>query len=276
MFYRILFMTIRKDNKLDAYCEHGQHTVKGWMEPAAAAAITRFADFQRQQGIHGAVGEIGVHHGKLFLLLALLRREDEAAVATDLFSQQHLNVDHSGEGDKSVFLRNLHRHASVNGLVLHEGDSTQLASSDLRRLANGPFRLFSIDGGHTAEITAHDLATAEGALAAGGVLILDDAFNPRWPGVIEGLTQHFQQPRSVQPFAIGGNKVFFTQAEFAPRYTALLDGLDRHAAQQEFLGFPVLCFDYQTPSLGRWWRKADVMRAPRQSYHALRSRLMRH
>ncbi|HEV2069230.1 MAG TPA: hypothetical protein VGR26_05515 [Acidimicrobiales bacterium] len=33
----------------------------------------------------GSVGEIGVHHGKLFLLAYLASRRDEAAFAVDVF-----------------------------------------------------------------------------------------------------------------------------------------------------------------------------------------------
>ena len=161
--------------------------VKGWLFPGAIQAIVDLSEVQRKAGISGGVAEIGVHHGRLFILLYLLGVTGEPAVAIDLFSQQELNIDHSGAGDLERFKKNLKRHADTNRLILYEGDSTKLDPRQLVDLGGGQLRLISIDGGHTAEITSHDLYVSEGALAQGGVIILDDCFNDTWPGVVEGV-----------------------------------------------------------------------------------------
>jgi hypothetical protein len=96
------------------------------------------------------------------------KRRLPRAVAIDLFEDQHLNIDLSGSGDLAKFHRNLLRHADDARLVLHQGNSLELAGADLVRLAEGPLRFVSVDGGHTAETTAHDLAVADAALAEGG------------------------------------------------------------------------------------------------------------
>jgi len=261
--------------ELRAYVKHGQQLVKGWLFPGAAEAIIRLSEEQRREGVPGGVAEIGVHHGKLFILLYLLGENGEAAVAVDLFSHQELNIDHSGEGDLERFKRNLKRHADTNRLVVHEGDSTQLSAAQLRELGRGPLRLISIDGGHTAEITAHDLATAEGALAEGGIVILDDCFKEMWPGVIDGVHRHFATPRSIVPFGIGSNKTFFCHPEFALRYADALRGLEVNSVEQEFLGHPVVSFEYAPRTLGAWYRKVDAWRAVRQAYHKLLSKATR-
>ena len=56
----------------------------------------------------------------------------------DLFEDQHLNIDLSGSGDLAKFHRNLLRHANDARLVLHQGNSLELAGADLVRLAEGP------------------------------------------------------------------------------------------------------------------------------------------
>ena len=84
--------------------------------------------------------------------------------------------------------------------------------------------MISIDGGHTADITAHDLATAEGALAEGGIVLLDDCFKEMWPGVINGVHRYFSEPRSIIPFGIGANKTFFCHRPFAAGYAAEENG----------------------------------------------------
>ena len=258
--------------RLNAYLEHGHELVKGWLFPGAPQAIVLLSDEQRRSSLSGGVAEIGVHHGKLFILLYLLTSADERAVAIDLFSDQDLNVDGSGAGDLELFKRNLRRHADTNRLIVHQGDSTQLTAEHLLKLGQGPFRLISIDGGHTAEITAHDLATSEGALAEGGVIILDDCFNEMWPGVTTGVHHYFSQPRTIVPFAIGANKTFFCHAAFAQQYAAVLEKLDRKAIEQQFLGHSVVCFNYKRWTLAGWWRKVDAGRAIRLAYHDVLSR----
>jgi hypothetical protein len=258
---------------LNAYLKHGHHLVKGWLLPGAAHAIVHLSQEQRSANLSGSVAEVGVHHGKLFILLYLLGSEYEPGVAIDLFSHQHLNVDRSGAGDLNSFRRNLRRHADLSRLILHEGDSTQLTSAHLLELGAGPFRLFSIDGGHTAEITAHDLATAEGALAEGGIIILDDCFNEEWPGVSDGVHRYFSQPRSIVPFAIGAGKTFFSHPAFAQRYAAVLLKMDPKAVEHDFLGSRVVCFNFKPWTLSGWVRKVDAFRMIRRAYHDILSRL---
>jgi hypothetical protein len=260
---------------LNAYLKHGHRLVKGWLMPGAAQAIVRLSQEQRSAHLSGPVAEFGVHHGKLFILLYLLGSENELAVAIDLFSQQHLNVDRSGAGDLERFKRNLHRHADTQRLVVHEGDSTQLTAENLLQLGRGPFRFISIDGGHSAEITAHDLATAEGALAEGGIVILDDCFNEEWPGVSDGVHQYFSESRSIVPFGIGAGKTFFSHPAFTPRYAAVLREMDAKSVQHDFLGHPVTCFTFTPRTLGAWVRKVDAGRGFRRLYHDLLSRLSR-
>ena len=154
---RVADMGITK-NREDArhrYLSGGMRKVQGWLEPEAAILISQLADVQT---VRGAVGEIGVHHGKLFLLLELCRSAGEGAVAVDLFEMQDQNIDGSGRGNVKKFRRNLARFAArPSDVVVHSADSTRLATGSLLGLAGAPFRLFSVDGGHTAEITVSDL-----------------------------------------------------------------------------------------------------------------------
>ncbi|MGB6194587.1 MAG: class I SAM-dependent methyltransferase, partial [Terracidiphilus sp.] len=226
---------------MNAYIQHGHHLVKGWLLPGAIEATVRLSAEQRKAGVSSGIAEIGVHHGRLFILLYLLGTADESAVAIDLFSHQDLNNDRSGAGDLERFKRNLKRHANLDRLVIHEGDSMQLTSDSIAELGRGPFRMISIDGGHSPEITAHDLSVSEAALVSGGVILLDDCFNEAWPGVSNGVHQYFSELRSVVPFGIGGGKTFFCHRPFADRYAATLIAMDPKAVSREFLGSQVVC-----------------------------------
>jgi len=54
-------------------------------------------------GIRGSLGEIGVHHGLLFIVLALSSGPDEQLFAVDVFGRQDLNIDKSGKGSRTWF-----------------------------------------------------------------------------------------------------------------------------------------------------------------------------
>jgi len=215
---RVVDMGIVKNREdaRDRYLSGGMHRVQGWLLPEAAILISQLADVQT---VKGAVGEIGVHHGKLFLLLELCRYAGEGAVAIDLFDMQDQNIDGSGRGNVKKFRRNLAKFAArPDDVVVHSADSTKLDTESLLGLAGVPFRLFSVDGGHTAEITVSDLQLVASALAPGGLLILDDYFNVEWPGVSEGVNRYLTSGGTLVPIGSGHGKTFFTTEGSAEMY----------------------------------------------------------
>lgn len=230
------------DRQRKRYLRSGAATVDGWLMTCDKFLIAALGEFQRAERISGGVCEIGVHHGKLFLLLYLYLHEMETAVAIDLFERQDLNIDHSGSGNRAVFLANIRAHAGSDA-ALHviAGDSTSLEAGAITSVA-GPIRLFSIDGGHTAAITRSDLALAESCLHDWGVIILDDCFNASWPGVSEGVQDYFRAGTSqLAPFAIARNKVFFCRRDKAAAYRAALRLRQRETLRcsEPFLGVDV-------------------------------------
>jgi hypothetical protein len=223
---------------LDRYAAGGHRKVQGWLEPVAIQLIRAAA---QAQGCSGPVCEIGVHHGRLFLLLHLLD-PGQKAVAIDLYEDQAQNVDGSGSGDSSMLDRNLAEHGGRLGSVAKVfANSLTLSSREIIDRAGGPIRIFSVDGGHTAQITANDLALAEASVMEGGIVILDDYFNPAWPDVSVGTCQYFAQPRALIPFAIGGNKVLLVKGQ--GHAASLQAAVDRMAGcmvlQKEMFGHPV-------------------------------------
>ncbi|MDQ2846462.1 MAG: class I SAM-dependent methyltransferase [Actinomycetota bacterium] len=227
---------------LDRYITKDIGGVQGWLRPEAADLIAQLA---RTQSAVGAVGEIGVHHGKLFLLLALSRRSGERGVAIDLFEDQEKNVDHSGLGDRTRFVENLNRlDPSASTVTIHSADSTTLTTKDLLGLSQQSYRLFSVDGGHTAGITRSDLAISSGALTPGGLLILDDYFNVRWPGVSEGTNRFLANDPPVVAFATGHGKTFFTHESAVEDYRGVIkdqaESRGWRLTEQPFFERPIL------------------------------------
>ncbi|MGH7046840.1 MAG: class I SAM-dependent methyltransferase [Stellaceae bacterium] len=205
----------RNDDRPDAaiarYIAAGMPRIEGWLHRFAAELIAAISQIQHEGLVRGAVGEIGVHHGKLLILLLLTAARDERAFAIDVFEKQELNVDGSGRGDRERFLQNVRvfsgREQDI--LIIPKSSLTVTPGEIVEKL--GPARLISIDGGHTAECTVNDLRLAEASLHNRGVVILDDYFNASWPDVATGAAEYFLDRGSkLRPFAIGPNKLFLS------------------------------------------------------------------
>jgi len=214
-----------KLKQLDKYSNFEHQQVDGWLSDMAIAMIRCLDSAQQHHQITGNVCEIGVHHGRLFILLDLLTTQGENALAIDVFEDQHLNYDKSGKGEREIFLSNINTYVKTqDNLKVIKSDSSVLDGHQITELAGGKIRLFSIDGSHTLEMTYHDLTTASEAIAPGGIIILDDYFNEAWPGVSEGTHRFFREQTSptIIPFAVGGNKVFLTTPSMSSVYSEWL------------------------------------------------------
>src|ERR1700761_238614 len=203
-------MTPPACEQLGDYLANGRASVEGWLAHIDGEIIRTILVSQAGAlDVHGACAEIGVHHGKAFIALCLGLRPEEKAYCVDIFSDQHLNKDCSGSGDRAVFERNLARFGiPAPRYVVRQASSMDVTAEDIVE-AVGPVRLFSVDGGHWLDIVRNDLAVAEDTLAEGGVIALDDFHRPEWPEVSAGYFKWFEtRKKNVVPFAIGFNKLY--------------------------------------------------------------------
>src|SRR5688572_16645150 len=95
------------ENALERYARSGHRQVQGWLSEIGIALILEGCRQQAEWQVRGSICEIGVHHGRLFILLHLATAPDERSVAWDLFEQQDENVDRSGKGNRQRFLENI-------------------------------------------------------------------------------------------------------------------------------------------------------------------------
>lgn len=251
-----------------SYADRGQRSVDGWLSRLDGTIIATLGACQAADGVTGSVGEIGVHHGRLFILLALMLAPGERGFAIDLFEDQDANIDASGFGDKAAFLRNLKRFGVDEQVVeILTGNSMKLAWSAIQDRVGQPARLFSVDGGHTAAITENDLAIAETGLTEGGVIILDDYFNPEFPAVSEGACRFMAgQTGRMAPVVIGDNKLVLARPDRAASYRAsLLKHIPRRYLVREestMFGQPILIL--RTPgTLMQRVRQTEMVRSLR-------------
>ena len=205
--------------QMDRYRLFGMPNIDGWLQPYTAEFITAVADVQRRAGHRGGVGEIGVHHGKLFVLLCLARTPDERAFVIDVFEDQAANIDESGFGDRHILQNNVIRWCgSAENISVISKSSLDVVPDEILS-ACGEVRLASIDGGHTAECVYNDLRLIDAVMPDYGVVALDDFFCEDWPDVCSGGARYMLDPNTrLRPFAVTPNKVFLTSAKFNAFY----------------------------------------------------------
>jgi len=205
---------------IDKYITDGFQHIEGWCSPILANICKLIDSHQTKRGVFGGCAEIGIHHGKFFILLNALCKPNELSWAIDIFDDQDKNIDNSGCGSKEIFVQYLRKYDR------HDGSNVKIIKCDttvtrLNEIISNPVRLFSIDGGHTAEHTISDLKQAQHTLHPEGVIILDDILNPHWLGVIEGFCTYMIAKPSLIPFAIGHNKLFLCNLSYAETYASL-------------------------------------------------------
>ncbi len=183
--------------------------VEGWFFPIDAHLFAMVDEIQKREGTSGNLFEIGVHHGKTALFLARMAERGEALGVCDVFEQQALNRDRSGEGNREIFERHMRTH-NAEARVFAKLSSALTVDDTTTRC-----RFVHIDGGHRPEDVLNDLRVAERALLPEGVVAVDDVFNPNWPGVSEGF---YRYKGDLVPIVIGGNKVLLARSSAAARY----------------------------------------------------------
>ena len=228
-----------KNQNLNNYLQKGFNSIEGWCEPVLFHTV----DLINSARINKAGGccEIGVHHGKLFILLNSIVDPNEKSYAIDVFENQELNIDNSGQGSKTIFRKNLDLYDAHKGtnVEIIQGDSTDSALKLESIIKPGSMRIISIDGGHTAEHTINDLNLAIHMLSNQGIVIIDDILNPYWLGVIEGVTHFLKGRPTLLPVALGHNKLYLAKISYRSYYKNLFSNSPLFNRDVQFFGHTV-------------------------------------
>lgn len=215
-------------DRLLAYSRSGKNSVNGWFARCDAELFRALLTVQVERNIAGAVAEIGVHHGKSFIPMAI-SNGGQRCYAIDVFGHQDHNIDASGCGDRGQFLANLQRFGVVaDGITIDQRLSTAVLPAQIEASV-GKVRFFHIDGGHHLEAVLNDLYLAESVMMPEGIIAVDDVFRPEWPEVSMGLFNYLAgKKRDFIPFAVGFNKTYLCERAAAESYRS-------HLLQNDFL-----------------------------------------
>ncbi|MDR5855254.1 class I SAM-dependent methyltransferase [Caballeronia sp. LZ062] len=216
------------NRKLEEYIRTRSREVAGWLPRCDGEIFKEVLEAQVDRGIDGSIVEIGIHHGRSFIPLAL-SNEGRRCYAIDIFARQDLNRDSSGRGDKEAFLANLKSFGlAADAICIDERLSTLVKPDDILEKV-GLARFFHIDGGHDVETVVNDLMLAQAVLRDDGVIAIDDIFRHAWPEVSMGVFSYLANQQSeFVPFAYGHNKAYMCRRPFGAMYRELL-------MQSEFL-----------------------------------------
>jgi len=199
---------------LDYFNSQIAGAVEGWLGDRMWQVIDMIGEIFDERQIDGHIVEFGVHHGLFLFLLTVLRRNDEKCVAVDVFDQQDLNIDKSGNGSLAIFKSHLDNLIGPykQYFQIVQRDTLSLDIGELNGLLGGRrAKCVSIDAGHTVHHVFSDLLLAQDVLQAGGIVAVDDFMSVHWPGVTEGFYRFMSTAnRRLKPFLYFQNKLFLT------------------------------------------------------------------
>ena len=216
------------------YLRWNIYSINGYLKSLDARLIVALAAWQTSNGITGGLAEIGVHHGKLFFLLALSRQAGEKSLAIDLFEDDEMNASTRFGGRTRAFSTHAARlNVTLDSTEVRKADSLTLASEDILSRVE-KVRIFSVDGGHLYHHVAHDLPLAFSSLAARGVILVDDFCNSEWPEVTSATYDFVRaQNGKIVPAILTRNKLYLTPPDIAPAYAEFAT---RFAAREKQVG----------------------------------------
>jgi len=201
-------------------------SIPGWFDVAFLPILRGIHKVQRAKNVTGNLCEIGVYHGRSFIPIYLHSRREETVVGIDRFEDAYI-IDEQGNTvipNADEVIRHLEavRDPSVELGAIHFVHGSSAAISEL---PHGPHRIVHIDGDHSYEGTRHDLALAEMAIAQGGVILIDDVWNPRWPDVIRAVIESLDDGIFVPVVIAHGKLVVCDPGDYRSLHDALIDVL---------------------------------------------------
>jgi methyltransferase family protein len=205
---------------IDKYIRSGMSSVAGYLRTVDAKVIATLLGYQEANNYSGNLCEIGVHHGRLFFILALARKNGQHALAIDLFEDDDINVQsqwHSGR-DRALNKNAERLKIPISNEEIFKTSSLIIGHEDIIHRAGGPIRFFSVDGGHDYKCVDNDLPLAVGTLTDEGIIAVDDFFNREWPEVTFATYDFLRKTPEIVPFLLSSGKLFLAKPKMAPLY----------------------------------------------------------
>jgi hypothetical protein len=180
--------------------------IPGWFAFQSYCVFRALLD--RQQDLRGDLFEIGVWRGRSAAVLATYRKADEKLHLCDL------RLD---EPAVQAAIRSVG--AEPANIVALSGPSSELPGKlDLKAMFQ-TVRWFHIDGEHTGASVYRELELAHAVVNAGGIVVIDDFFSPRYPANTTEAVRYIEKnPFHFRLLAVAFNKAYFCRPEAVAGY----------------------------------------------------------
>lgn len=205
----------------DAYIDQHYTSVLGMSGPLSARIAGALLGYQSQNGIAGAIAEIGVFEGRFIIGLALAARQGEKIFAIDTWEWPDTNI-------KNRFMHNCSRLIPGKNVTCVKAPEDVVEWRDNNR---GSIRFIHIDADHTIESLYRDLITSLHVLSIGGVICVDDMLHPGYPllgKAVEVFLHKFQHLAvfcvSDREDIVSATKFFIADKRVCADYIAFLRG----------------------------------------------------
>ncbi|SDS27168.1 class I SAM-dependent methyltransferase [Opitutus sp. GAS368] len=184
--------------------------VEGFLADTSIAVWDSLLEYQKTRYITGHLGEIGVYKGKSATILAHHQCSGEELWLVD-FSNF---IDEAKINLASI---------TPNEIRYIKQKSVELFRSPDLATHRRTFRWFHIDGEHTGQAVATDLAIAHELLADDGIICIDDFLNPAYPQISAATFAFLQAHRfELTLFACGYNKGYMVRPTYARHYLQMI------------------------------------------------------
>ena len=188
--------------------------IEGWFFPLDQLLFIELFVSQNQLRIAGDVSEVGVYHGKSFVLLSILKNENEKLIGFDLFDGDH----------QEKTLKNIEKYGVDSEISLLKGLTSDIAQADLDLTLSTPLRFLHIDAGHEYHEVLEQLLMFSPYMADRGIIAMDDYQDREFPGIEAAVLDfaEIDRPRRFVPFLAGGNKLFLCYEPMAATFQTVL------------------------------------------------------
>jgi Methyltransferase domain len=194
---------------VDRYLAAGFDRVPGMSSRFSAAICARVLRRQSEAGLRGPVVEIGAFEGRFLIALALALEEGERAYGLDPFEWPDAGVEARFRANCRAQGLTPDRCAPV------KGDSRRVTSEDfIALLGRAPARFIHIDGDHTIESLAHDLALAHAAVHPEGVIAIDDMLHPEFPFLLVAVHNYLRAHPEMRLLCVVDREDIVASAKF--------------------------------------------------------------
>jgi hypothetical protein len=192
----------------DFYKHRVEGRIEGWFYNHDILLFWLFDFIQKQAGWRGDLCELGVYQGKSAVALAHMARADERLYGFDIFHEVPARQVRATVGDLCPGL--------ADRLILVQDDLRQRAEPP-EMVARGGVRFIHLDAVHDHPSVLNNFAPL---LTSQGILVLDDCFDPEWPGVPTAMTEFCLSPagRHIRPFAASRAKMYLCGRHMVETY----------------------------------------------------------